>query len=356
MFLAGIALLAFAEWQHLRLENEHAAAHEARAEAEREHRQLPPEPEKRGGWHIVIPLLQHLASAIIVAAVMGVTYEYFVHKHVIEDFEFLLAEHEKATEDVLDSLRVTTTRDVFTLLGDIASNSNRIPTIFEPPRDEANEIVFAKDKKFFNRLASTPKARAEVIDVLKAWLRSPVVNLRFLAGDFIGYLRLAQLESDVRERALEEQKRWADLSQDERGVVLNYWWAASRCEKHEYELLRDRLVKWDDPFVQRWILFVPRQMPDAKLAKLVALFLRMRGATAKRDVIEAAIRAIEVLHHTVIDMRDTVNRYRTVFESAGLWQQACAAVSAVPAKARSRNRIRAAFRRVVNAAKRWRGA
>jgi hypothetical protein len=356
LFLAGIALLAFAEWQHLRLENEHAAASQAHADTVREQRGPQSQLQKRGAWHILVPLLQHLASALIVAAVMGVTYEYFVHKHVIEDFEYLLSEHEKATEEVLDSLRSTTTRDVFTLLGDIASHTNRFPTIFEPPRDEANEIVFTKDRTFFDRLVSTPRARSEAVEVLRTWLRSSNLNLRFLAGDFIGYLRLKELEPDIREQALEEQKRWKDLSPNARGVVLNYWWSASRCEKNEYDLLRDRLLKWDDPFVQKWILFVPRQMPSPKLAKLVTLFLRMRGEKAERDVLEAAISAIEVLHHTVVDMRNAVERYKSVFERADLWDEACVAVSAVPAQPRPGNRFSRQLRRLLNAVKRWRGA
>src|SRR6188472_3209506 len=102
-----------------------------------------------------------------------------------------------------------------------------------------------------------------------------------------------------------------------------------------YGSLRTRLVEWDDPYVQKWILFVARQMPDGRLARIVQLFLRVRGQTAKKDVLEATIAAIEALHHTGYNMRWTVNRYRAVFDAASLWQEACAAVSAVPATMQS---------------------
>ena len=59
LFCIGVAVLAFAELQHTKMEGAHA----------------------KNDWRVVgIPLLQHLASAFIVAAIMGVSYEYLVHK------------------------------------------------------------------------------------------------------------------------------------------------------------------------------------------------------------------------------------------------------------------------------------
>jgi len=152
-----------------------------------------------------------------------------------------------------------------------------------------------------------------------------------LGSDFIGLLFLTELAQRTREVAAERQMAWKSLSETERGCVLNLWWAASRCEDPMYQSLRTRLVEWDDSFVQTWILFVPRQMPDARLGRLVQLFLRTRGHLVRKDVLEAAIVAIEALHHTGFNMRWTVNRHRAVFEANSLWKEACAAVSAVPA-------------------------
>lgn len=310
-------MLAVAELQKLKHEQE-LAAH--------------PASERKGDWQVVgIPLLEHLASALIVAAVMGVSYEYFVHKHAVDDFEQLLQEHEKATESAFNAFRATTARDVFTLLGNIAQHTEKIPTLFDPPREAGNEIVFSTDEHFFQRLIGSERARGEAIEVIEQWINSESVQLQFLGSDFIGLLFLHELAPRTREVAAERQMSWKNLNEVQRGCVLNLWWAASRCDDPMYSSLRMRLVEWDDPFVQKWMLFVARQMPDARLARIVQLFLRVRGHTARKDVLEATIAAMEALHHTGSNMRWTVNRYRTVFEASSLWKEACAAVSAVPA-------------------------
>ncbi len=268
---------------------------------------------------------------------MGVSYEYFVHKHVIDDFDELLREHERATEGAYNAFRATTARDVFTLLGNIASNSAKTPTLFDPPREATSEVVFSTDRKFYERLVGGEKARAEAVEVLAPWLESQSLNLRFLGSDFVGLLRLSELAPRLRELAAERQKHWKALSEQERSAVLNFWWAASACDDLPYQSLKMQLLEWQDPFVQKWILFVARQMPDGDLAHLVKLFLRTRAAKVRRDVLEVAISAIEALHHSGFDMRRTVHRHRQVFEAASFWDEACASVSAVPAEVRPRN-------------------
>jgi hypothetical protein len=319
LFFIGVAILALAEAHHARVELEMKQQHATEAQVD--------------DWRVlVVPLLQHLASAVIVAAVMGVTYEYFVHKHVIEDFDHLLEQHAHATEQALDAFRTTTTRDVFELLANIATHSARIPTLYEPARDDANEVVFATTPRFFERLVGSPNARTESVEVLRVWIESPLPKLQFLGSDFVGLLRLEELAPRMRELAAERQKEWRTSTDAERGCVLNYWWAASRCESPMYDSLLQRLIEWDDPFVRKWILFVARQMPDARLAHMVEAFLRSRRHPPEADVLRAAIDAIEALHHYGIDMRMIVRRNRKVFEDAGLWREACAAVAAVPAE------------------------
>src|ERR1044071_1514972 len=93
LFCLGLAILAFAELQHAKLEAEKTTA---------------------SGWAVVvIPLFQHLASALIVAAVMGVSYEYFVHKKVVEGFRQLIRDNQRATEQAFDAFRTLTAREVF---------------------------------------------------------------------------------------------------------------------------------------------------------------------------------------------------------------------------------------------------
>jgi hypothetical protein len=222
------------------------------------------------------------------------------------------------------------------LIGNIATHSSRIPTLFDPPREATTEFVFATDKEFFERLIGSDKSRQEAIEALAQWLVSPSIQLRFLATDFVGMLRLTQLAARVRELAAERQKEWSSLSDPEKSCLLNFWWAASCCEEPPYQLLKKRVVDWEEPFVQKWILFVVRQMPDANFAQLVKLFLRVQGQKARRDVLEAVIAAIEALHHTGFDMRSTVQRHQVIFQAAKLGKEASAAVAAVPANAQPR--------------------
>jgi hypothetical protein len=316
LFCIGIAILAVAEWQHAEIEKEMVSNARVNNRV------------NNSDWRgISLSILQHLASALIVASVMGVSYEYFVHKHVVKSFGKLLEDHRAATEQAFDAFRSTTARDVFEFIGNIASHSARVPTLFRPSRDTINEILFSTDIKFFQRLIGSANARTEAIEVLGNWLESPEVQKRFLASDFVGLLLLRELEPRLRELATEYQKSWKVLSDADKGCVLNYWWAASRLENPMYETLKEYLVKWDDTFVQNWILFVPRQMPDARLVHMVELFLRTRGTEVSRDVVGAVVAAIEAFHHSGLDMKHTVTRYRGVFEKASLWQEACAAVS-----------------------------
>jgi len=331
LFCVGIAILALSEQQHALKEAEIQSQSHGNA----------------SDWGIVgITLLQHLASALIVASIMGVSYEYFVHKHVVKGFSRLLEENRKVTEQSLDAFRATTAREVFEFIGNVASHSSRMPTLFKPPRDSANEVLFSTDVKFFQRLIGSANASAEAVEVLDDWLESTQIQKRFLASDFVGLLLLSELEVRLRELAAEHQKNWKLLTEVERGCVLNYWWAVSRLETPMYETLKEYLVKSEDPFVRKWILFVPCQMPDLRFAHVVELFLRTRGGEVQKDVLAAAIDALEALHHSGIDMKHAVVRYREIFEKASLWAEACAAVSVVlpPSVKTKRNRIGRAFR------------
>ena len=250
-------------------------------------------------------------------------------KHVVEDFWKLLKENQKATDQKLDAFRATTAREVLELVGDIASQSDKIPTLFKPPR-AADEVVFSTHVDFFKNLLGSDNARKQAVDVFEGWLGSSKIQCRFLASDFAGMFQLVELAPRLRELANEDRKKWKTLSPVEMGCTLNYWWAASRCEPSMYDTLKSLLIDWKDPFVRKWILFVPCQMPDARLAHIVELFLRTRGSESPRDVIEAAIAAIEALNHAGYDMSRVVERYRAVFERASLWEEAWAAVADVP--------------------------
>jgi len=328
LFLIGTAILGWAEMKS----------------AEREHETVHPPHD----WRLVgIPWLQHLASALIVASVMGVTYEHFVHKHVVNDFDALLQVHEKATEQAFLAFQATTTRDVFSLLGSIAARSDRLPTLFEPPRSELTEVVFETDEAFFRRLIASDRARREAIEVISGWIESPALSLRFLGSDFIGLLYIQELVPKLCRIAAERQKHWKTAKEVEKSCVLNYWWAVSRFDDPQYQSLKKRLLDWNETFVQQWILFVAEQMPDARLAHMVALFLRVRGNAAEKPAIEATISALGALHNSGFDMRPTVERAdsQAIFAKHGLSTEAALAVAAVPADRGNQSVIKRAWRR-----------
>ena len=307
----GITMLVTAEWGHARVR-----------ERERMGR------ETRYDWRVVsLPILEHLGSALIVAALMGLTYEYFVHKHVIDDFELLLKEHERTTDERLDALQATTAHEVFGLIGNIAARATKIPTLYEPARDNLSEVVFATDVAFFRSVIGTNKARGDAIKTIDGWLDSAKLNLRFLGSDFAGLLQLHELETRLRDLASEWEAKWDDLKDPERGCVLNFYWAASRCETPMYESLLRRLVRArDDAFTQEWILFVPRQMPDARWGQMIDTFVRARRGDDDHATAVLVIAAIRRLHAANVNMKPVVKRHHRLFEKHGLWPAACDAI------------------------------
>ncbi|HEX6640244.1 MAG TPA: hypothetical protein VF215_03985 [Thermoanaerobaculia bacterium] len=280
-------------------------------------------------WSIaVLPVVEHLGSALIVAAVMGLSYEYVVHRHVVRDFERLLQHHEDTTDERLAALEAITAHEVFSFVGKVAVRLERIPTLYEPARSETNEIVFATDREFFRSLIGSRKARADTVRLLDGWLDSAKLNLRFLASDFAGMLRLDALEPRLRDLASEWEKGWERLKDDEKGCVLNFWWAASRCETPMYETLLRRLILAPDRFTRQWILFVPRQMPDERWAQILDTYLRYHQQNDTVDQIEAdhLIEALRKLHTANIRVKPIVVRNRAIFQKLQCWDAACRAI------------------------------
>src|ERR1044071_1048845 len=89
---------------------------------------------------------EHLGSAIIVAALMGFTYERLVHGHVMASFGAQLkAQSDELAASVRDQqsefdriatgVRATSAASVFGLLRDIAERQDGVPTLYTPVRD-----------------------------------------------------------------------------------------------------------------------------------------------------------------------------------------------------------------------------
>src|SRR5258706_14890949 len=76
--------------------------------------------------------------------------------------------------------------------------------------------------------------------------------------------------------------------------VLNFLWAASRCETPQYDSLVEDLVRTFSRFTQKWILFVPRQMPDPEFVEIIGRYLK-RNKNITQIELEAAIHALAAL-------------------------------------------------------------
>jgi len=179
-------------------------------------------------------IAEHTASALIVASVIGFSYEFLVHQYRARTLRNLLRSQSDKMYDALRVYMLTTPEEILNLLEEIAQQTKEIPTLYSPTREKrkGDEYTFAKKIWFFDTLIDV--RRKEVIKVLRNWIGSDKhINLRFLATDFIGRYRLRELEDEVRIEALlgtKGFKHWQTLSTEERFCILNYMWAASRCE------------------------------------------------------------------------------------------------------------------------------
>jgi hypothetical protein len=215
-------------------------------------------------WTILVATLAHTGSALIVASIIGLTYEYFVHKHREKALQEILLEHQRKMYEAVQAYGKTTPKEVFGLLGDIATQTNKMPTLYRPPREKAGEYTFANSCDFFETIIKVQGT--EVIDILDKWITAENSHLQFLASDFVGRYELAGLTEKLRKHAEPKLQphRWKLLTKEEKHCTLNYVWAVSRCEKPRYKWLKELLLNppAQDPTVPEWMLFIPQQMPE----------------------------------------------------------------------------------------------
>jgi hypothetical protein len=280
-------------------------------------------------------LIEHLGSAFIVASVMGLTYERLVHRRVMGEFRSLLERHESEARLEREAYTALTAKRVFALIRDIVEHAVKdIPTLYSPTRVGVGEITFSQHQDYFEQLADGAKPRQEMCDELKYWLewRPNNLPLRFLASDFVGLLRLKALRPTLLTIVDEQLPDWHVMEPDAKSCLLNYQWAASRCEEPMYESLTERLTATDEPFVQSWILFVTRQMADERLALMVHRFLLKKGKSLTKEVLENdVIDAMAALHIKQCgDMEGLLMKFKTLFIANGLYEVAHARILNLP--------------------------
>jgi len=217
-------------------------------------------------------LLEHLGSAFIVASTIGFTYEWLVHKKREALLRAFAEDQLKATSQALDAFVATTPREIFSLLEDIATRvQDKIPTLYVPAREEGSEYTFAGSVEYFTYLIAA--RRPEVVGVLREWIKeSSNYKLKFLASDFIGLFKLTELRDDIKSQV--HWAEWETTSWEIKAYRLNYCWAASRADpKAMYGDLAQLMRNTPFEDIQRWVLFVPRQMRDKEFLVVIREYL-----------------------------------------------------------------------------------
>ena len=240
---------------------------------------------------------EHLSIAMIVAVVIGLTYEYTSHLFREEILKNLLHESQEQVYQALKAYSVLTPDEVFRLLKEIVSQINQTPTLFYPARPESGECTFTESMDFFDTLVKMrPK---EIVNILSSWIEPKShKNLKYLASDFIGRYQLVELAEELRRQA-EPILHLGKLTEDDRGWVLNYIWAYSRCEKPMHKTLGDVMRTTSDHEIEKWILFLPVQMPSIEYANMINDYLE-RDAPVSDDNLLLVIQAVASLHRAQV--------------------------------------------------------
>ncbi|WP_459990893.1 SPX domain-containing protein [Methylosoma difficile] len=236
---------------------------------------------------------EHLSIALIVAVVIGLTYEYTSHLFREEILKNLLHDSQEQVYQALKAYNVLTPVEVFRLLKEIASQIDQTPTLLYPARPNSGECTFTESVAFFDTLVKMlPK---EIIKILSTWIEPKShKNLKYLASDFIGKYQLTELADELLRQA-EPILHTGNLSDSDRGWVLNYIWAYSRCEKPMYKMLGDVMRTTSDHEIEKWLLFLPVQLPSIELAAMINVYLE-RDVPIADDNLLLVIQAVAALH------------------------------------------------------------
>ena len=225
-------------------------------------------------------LLEQFGSTLIGAAVIGFTYEWLLHKKREALLKAFAADQLKATNDALDAFVATTPREIFSLLEDIATKVDKIPTLYTPARIEGSEYTFASSVDYFTDLIAA--RRQEVVGVLRNWIKETSDHkLKFLASDFVGLFKLHELRDEL--RAQIDWTGWETMPAETKAWLLNYCWAAARADQRQMYADLAQIMR-NTPYedVQRWVLFVPRQMKDPELVSVIRAYLERDDLTREQ--------------------------------------------------------------------------
>lgn len=259
---------------------------------------------------------EHAASAFIVAAVIGLSYELLLHKQREAKFDRLFEEHRRITHEVSRGNLSLEPGQVFDLLADIASQihdaTDMIPTIYQPPRKQHREYAFTKYGAYFDMLVKV--RREDMVKVLADWIdRDSKRGVKFLGSDFIGQYELRELAEQLNDEAARELKEWNTLAEADKEWVLNFIWAASRCEDKKYSQLARLIQTTPHVEIREWILFIPQQMRDTEFLDVIRSFLD-RDDTPTDNEIALVIHGLGELYTSAErEVNSIFRRHRKVF-------------------------------------------
>jgi hypothetical protein len=255
--------------------------------------------------------VEHITVALMVASILGLTYEYILSRRRERALRKILSKHHRLFkkqanklrerfEELLRLQRATTPELILRMLRDIAAQIKQIPTLYEPARDKANEYTFSANLEYFESLKDS--RREEFCSTVREWIldNSCPPNVRFLASDFVGRFELHELRDLLWQKADAQRSHWDSIQDDDKCWILNYMWAASRCDQARYRRLGEFLCSDADEFAQRWILFIPLQLPEPELVTVIGEYLRSRTEISEANL-SNVIKAIAAIKRAGVD-------------------------------------------------------
>jgi hypothetical protein len=175
------------------------------------------------------------------------------------------------------------------------------------------------DTEYFSKVL--PRETPTVVDILRKWIEpASHKNIKFLGSDLIGKYRIKQLRDDLLRYCEPRLLRWSTLDTGEQDWVLNYKWAASRCEEKMYSSLGALLLKTPYLEIQEWILFVPLQMPDKEFIKIIDDYVSKRKELPP-SALSAVIKALAALNANECPAAPVLVKHKEIFSRPAILEE-----------------------------------
>ena len=153
-----------------------------------------------------------IGEAIVVAAILGLVFEWQRHRAHIQLLEGIEAQVQQLSQKIFRDFAATSNIGAFDIVEEMALNSDRFLTVFDLPRRHS-ENTLSRISSFFEGMAGS--GRLLLIERLGIWLNSESQQLRFLASDVIGKYCIDELVIFIKQDIDELVASEAELPPDE---------------------------------------------------------------------------------------------------------------------------------------------